>query len=116
MHTGLLFFFHPGAGLHERGANMGIVSLQGRIIVSNANEMRRTLADALRSQPGELTVDLANVTYMDTAALATLIEAMRNARKQSTRMILRSVQTQPRYLLTVTDLDHVFEIQEVANT
>jgi len=47
--------------------------------------------------------------------LATLIEAMRNARKQSTRLILRSVQTQPRYLLTVTDLDHVFEIQETAN-
>ena len=95
---------------------MGIVSLQGRITVSNANEMRRTLADALRSQPRELTVDLVSVTYMDTSGLATLIEAMRNARKQSTRLVLRSVQTQPRYLLTVTDLDHVFEIQEAANT
>jgi len=94
---------------------MGIVSLQGRIIVSNANEMRRTLADALRSQPRELTVDLVSVTYMDTSGLATLIEAMRNARKQGTRLILRSVQTQPRSLLTVTDLDHVFEIQETAN-
>jgi anti-anti-sigma regulatory factor len=37
---------------------MGIVSLQGRITVSNANEMRRTLADALSLQPKELTVDL----------------------------------------------------------
>jgi anti-sigma B factor antagonist len=95
---------------------MGVVSLRGRITVSNANEMRRTLAGALRSQPGELTVDLLRVTYMDTSGLATLIEAMRNARKQGTHLILRSVQTQPRYLLTVTDLDHVFEIQEAANT
>jgi anti-sigma B factor antagonist len=94
---------------------MGVISLQGRITVSNANEMRRTLADALRSQPGELTVDLLSVTYMDTSGLATLIEAMRNARKQNTRLVLRSVQTQPRYLLTVTDLDHVFEIQEAAS-
>lgn len=95
---------------------MGIVSLQGRITVSNADQMRRTLADALRSQPGELTVDLLSVTYLDTSGLATLIEAMRNARKQGTRLILRSVQTQPRSLLTVTDLDHVFEIQEAANS
>jgi anti-sigma B factor antagonist len=95
---------------------MGVVSLQGRITVSNAHEMRRTLADALRSRPRELTVDLVSVTYMDTSGLATLIEAMRNARKQSTRLILRGVQTQPRYLLTITDLDHVFEIQEAANT
>ena len=95
---------------------MGVVSLQGRITIGNATEMRCTLADALRSQPTELTVDLASVTYMDTSGLATLIEAMRNARKQSTRLILRNVHTQPLYLLTVTDLDHVFEIQEAANT
>jgi anti-anti-sigma factor len=72
MHAGLLFFPALGAGLHERGADMGVVSLQGRITVSNANEMRRTLADALRSQPSELTVDLLSVTYMDTSGLATL--------------------------------------------
>jgi hypothetical protein len=29
---------------------------------------------------------------------------------------LRSIQTQPRYLFTVTDLDHVFEIREAAKT
>ena len=94
---------------------MGIVSLQGRITVSNANEMRRTLADALRPQPKELTVDLSSVTYMDTSGLATLMEASRLSRQQGTRLILGSIQNQPRYLLQVTDLDHVFEIEEAAN-
>ena len=60
---------------------MGIVSLQGRITVSNANEMRRTLADALRLQPKEVTVDLSSVNYMDTSGLSTLMEAKRNARR-----------------------------------
>ena len=95
---------------------MGIVSLQGRITVSNANEMRRTLADALRLQPKELTVDLSGVTYMDTSGLATLMEAMRSARQQGTRLVLGSIQAQPRYLLKVTDLDHVFGVEEGPTT
>jgi len=95
---------------------MGTVSLQGRITVSNANEMRRTLADALRLQPKELTVDLSSVTYMDTSGLATLMEAMRNARQQGTRLVLGGIQPQPRYLLKVTDLDQVFGVEEAPTT
>jgi anti-sigma B factor antagonist len=95
---------------------MGIVSLQGRITVSNANEMRRTLADALRLQPKELTVDLSSVSYMDTSGLATLMEAMRRARQQGTRLVLGSIQAQPRYLLKATDLDQVFGVEEAPTT
>lgn len=95
---------------------MAIVSLQGRMIVSNVNEMRRTLADALRLQPKELTVDLSDVTYMDTSGLATLMEAMRSARQQGTRLVLGSIQAQPRYLLKVTDLDHVFGVEGASTT
>ena len=60
---------------------MQIISLQGRITVGNANEMRRKLADALLPQLPKLTVDLSGVTYMDTSGLATLMEAMRIARQ-----------------------------------
>jgi anti-sigma B factor antagonist len=95
---------------------MDIVSLQGRITIGNANVMRSTLADALRPRPSQLTVDLSGVTYMDTSGLATLMEAKRIALQQSTRLVLSSLQEQPRYLFRVTDLDHVFEIEEPANT
>lgn len=95
---------------------MGSVSLQGRITINNADEMRRTLSGALRPQLPKLTVDLSGVTYMDTSGLATLIETMRIARQQGTRLVLSGIQNQPRYLLQVTDLDHVFEIEEAATT
>jgi anti-sigma B factor antagonist len=111
MHAGPPFFLALVRGL-DGEADMSIVSLQGRITVSNANEMRRTLADALRLQPKELTVDLSSVTYMDTSGLATLMEAMRSARQQGTRLVLGRIQDQPRYLLKVLDLDHVFGVEE----
>jgi anti-sigma B factor antagonist len=95
---------------------MESVSLQGRITINNANEMRRTLSGALRPQRPKLTVDLSGVTYMDLSGLATLMETMRIARQQGTRLVLSGIQNQPRYLLQVTDLDHVFEIEEAATT
>ena len=95
---------------------MQIISLQGRITVGNANEMRRKLADALIPQLPQLTVDLSGVTYMDTSGLATLMEAMRIARRQGTRLVLSGIQDQPRYLLEITDLDQVFEIEKAAKT
>ena len=93
---------------------MESVSLQGRITINNANEMRGTLSGALRPPPPKLTVDLSGVTYMDTSGLATLMETMRIARQQGTRLVLSGIQNQPGYLLQVTDLDHVFEIEEAA--
>ena len=95
---------------------MQIVSLQGRITIGNANEMRRKLADALLPRLPNLTVDLSGVTFMDTSGLATLMEAMRVARRQGTRLVLGGIQDQPRYLLEITDLDHVFEIEKAADT
>ena len=49
---------------------------------------------------------------MDTSGLATLIEAMRIARKQDTQLVLRGVQEQPRYLLEVRERDRLFPIEE----
>jgi anti-sigma B factor antagonist len=92
------------------------VSMQGRITIDNADQMRRRLANALRTHPALVAVDLSDVPYMDTSGLATLMEAMRTARQQGTRLVLSGIQQQPRYLLKVTDLDHVFEIDEGPNT
>jgi anti-sigma B factor antagonist len=95
---------------------MESVALQGRITINNANEMRRTLTEALRPRLQKLTVDLTGVTYMDTSGLATLVETMRIGRQQGTRLVLSGIQSQPRYLFQVTDLDHLFEIEEAAST
>ena len=91
-----------------------IVSISGRVAIDTSSRMRDRLADALRLKPDAVTIDLSQVDYMDTSGLATLIEAMRLARQQKTELLLRGVQEQPRYLLKVSDLDHVFPIEEDA--
>ena len=86
------------------------VTVQGRITVSNSGAMRTALANALRAKPATVSVDLSNVSYLDTSGLATLIEAVRIARNQSTRLILSGMHAQPRYFLEITHLDRLFEI------
>ena len=88
------------------------VAIQGRITIENSGEMRRTLANALRTKPAKVSVDLSGLTYLDTSGLATLVEAARIARRQGTRLIMCGVHDQPRYLFEITHLDRMFEMGE----
>ena len=88
---------------------MSTVAIEGRITVNNSDEMRRKLLAALRSRPAQMTVDLSQASYMDSSGLATLLEAVRIARRQGTRLTLAGVSGQPRNLFEVAQLDRLFE-------
>ena len=87
------------------------ISMQSRITVDNAVEMRLLLEEAIRSQGAQVIVDISPIAYMDTAGLATLLEALRIAHKQGKRLVLEGIQDQPLRLFEATELDHVFEIR-----
>jgi len=86
------------------------VAIQGRITIATSCEMRRMLSNALRAKPANVSVDLSDVSYIDTSGLATLVEAVRIARKQGTRLILGGIHDQPRYLFEITHLDRLFDM------
>jgi anti-sigma B factor antagonist len=86
-----------------------IISMKGRVTIDNSGEMRERLAVALKPKPAEVTIDFSRVTYIETSGLATLVEAFRTARRQGTRLLLTGMQGQPRDLLAVTRLDHLFD-------
>jgi len=86
------------------------VVIQGRITIQNAGEMRTALINALCPKPANLSVDLSGVSYIDTSGLATLVEAVRIARRQGTQMLLGGIHDQPRYLFEISHLDRLFEM------
>jgi len=86
------------------------IAIHGRITIATAGEMRGTLSNALRAKPANLSVDLTDVSYIDTSGLATLVEALRIARRQGTRLILDGLQDQPRYLFEITHFDRLFDM------
>jgi len=84
--------------------------MEGRVTIDNSPELRRKLNVALQTRPEELTVDFSELTYIETSGLATLVEALRTARQQGTRLVISGVQGQPRDLLEVTRLDQLFDL------
>ena len=86
------------------------ISFQGSITVANSSAMRLAIRTALRQRPTELVIDFSGVTYMDSSAVATLIEALRIANTQQTRLTIAGLGEQPRYLMDVIRLDRLFHI------
>lgn len=99
----------PDQSVRANGVR-SVVSIHGRITIDSSGEMRRKLLDELRSKPNHLTVDLSEVSYLDSSGLATLFEAARIAREQTTELVLTGLQGQPRQLLEFPVFAGLFEI------
>jgi anti-anti-sigma factor len=85
------------------------VAIEGRITINSSGEMRRKLLAAVHLRPAQVSVDLSQATYMDLSGLATLLEVVRIARSQGTRLVLTGVSGQPRCLFEIGGLNLLFE-------
>jgi anti-sigma B factor antagonist len=94
------------------GAQHMDISIDGRVDLETSGEMRRKLAEALRSMPPVVTLDFSAVSYVDTSGFATLLEATRIARQQGTRLLLKGLQGQPDALLRLSPVGHLLEHAE----
>jgi anti-anti-sigma factor len=91
----------------EEGA---LVCLSSRVSIDSAPDLRdRLIAILERKVLPTLTIDLGEVTYIDCAGIATLLEALKIAYTRKTILRLRGLHDRPRYLLEVTGLLSLFE-------
>lgn len=93
------------------GASVQILQIQGRLTFEEVDSLQRMFKQMGKEGAGEVIVDLTSCTYVDSAGLATLVHALRRARKRKQRFVLVGVSPQVRSLLRLTRLDRVFETQ-----
>ena len=94
----------------ERNEEKCCVKLAGRITIDSSPDLRLFMLRKLGSLGCPVfTVDLEEVTYMDTSGLAVLVEFLKAARQSSKRLQLSGLREKPRYLLEATRLLHLFE-------
>ena len=86
------------------------VFLDGEIDLERSPEARKALLEAL-SRGGPLLVDLAEVEYMDSSGLASLIEVHQRAREKSIDFALARVSAPVMKVLKLARLDQVFTIR-----
>jgi len=84
--------------------------LHGRLGIDSSPDFRDRLLVMLQGQPPQMiTVDLTEVAYIDASGVATLLEALKIARKRQTRLCVKGLQGRIARLFEATGLLPVFE-------
>ena len=104
--------WETGSTLMPRARKSGdavIVSVQGEIDLHNSPELRTQLLGLLaQHNPGKLVINLSQVPYMDSSAVAVLIESLQKMRKTGGRVFLTDLQPRVRGLLEIARLETIF--------
>jgi anti-anti-sigma factor len=75
-----------------------------------AEALEREILLAAARRPERLRLDLSRVEFMDCCGLRALINARDQLRARGTRLVLHSVQAQPRRLLDLVEMADAFEL------
>ena len=86
-----------------------VASVAGDIDLNNSPVLRATLFELLRNHsPKKLILNLAAVPYMDSSAIAVLVELMR--KMKGGKIVLASLQPRVKGLLEIARLDSIFAV------
>lgn len=87
-----------------------VLSLAGRFDAYTAKEAKSWLEKATKSHPAQVVVNLEDVTFVDSTALATLVQGMKHSRQKDGDLRLCNLQQKVRIIFELTRLDRAFEI------
>ncbi len=92
------------------GENL-VASIVGNIDLHNSPELRKEILRLLDGRkPPRLVLDLSGVPYMDSSAIAVLVELLKPIRKNGGKICLCGLQPRVKGLLDIVRLDSVFTI------
>jgi anti-sigma B factor antagonist len=103
----------PDAGMRatvRASAGNYVLAVSGRITIDSAPDLRTLLLQHLAIPNCEsLTLDFSDVVYVDTSALAVVLEALKAACRLKKAFHLSGLRESPRYLFEATRLLHLFD-------
>lgn len=88
-----------------------IASIHGEIDLHNSPELRGAMLDVLlRGEAKKLILNLQQVPYMDSSAVAVLVEALQKMRRIGGKVFLTNLQPRVKGLLEIARLDTIFVV------
>jgi anti-sigma B factor antagonist len=92
---------------------VAVVELSGRIVLGEeSNALREQIKGLLAAGQKKIVLNLAEVSYIDSAGLGALVAAHHSARMQGASLKLANLGTKFQEILQVTKLITVFEVHE----
>jgi len=86
-----------------------IISVRGDIDLHNSPELRTAILETISKKPVKrLILNLSQVPYMDSSAIAVLVEALQKLRPTGGRVMLVDLQPRVKGLMEIARLDTIF--------
>jgi anti-anti-sigma factor len=105
----------PGTGVVQEVRTLGgatIVALRGELDLHRASALRAALSQEVTARPPRLILNLANVAYIDSTGLGTLVYFLRQVNGYGGRLFLVGLTPVVRNVFEITRLLHVFAVHE----
>jgi anti-sigma B factor antagonist len=93
-----------------RQTHSNVLPLKGEIDLHVSPTITASLNEMIEKKPEHLVVDLSDVSYIDSAGLAALIEAMQKVEGYGGKFMLAGLQETVRSIFEISRLDQVFQI------
>ena len=87
-----------------------IVQPTGDVDLTGSPMLRAELRKAAGEQGSKLVIDLTGVPYMDSSGVATLVEALQQARKSGKSLVVCGLSARVRSIFAIARLESVFTI------
>jgi anti-sigma B factor antagonist len=91
-------------------SSVNVLKISGSFDIYAAGEIREWIEKSTVEAPAHIVMDMAEVNFIDSTALAILVQGMKRAREINGDIRLSGVQKPVRMVLELTRLDKVFEI------
>lgn len=86
----------------------GVITLSGEIDFSVTPAVRERLLELVGDQPEAITLDMADLSYIDSSGLALLIELRKTLTESGRSITIRAISPQVRKLFNLTQLGDLF--------
>ena len=87
-----------------------VLPLKGEIDLHVSPVVTASLTAMIEKKPKRMVIDLSDVTYIDSAGLAALIQAMQKVEAYGGKFSLAGLQETVRSIFEISRLDQVFQI------
>jgi anti-sigma B factor antagonist len=92
--------------VHE--SSTAFATLHGRFDVHGVPDFDQQIVDHVTAERPNVVIDLADVEFMDSSALASLVRALKRSMTHGGLLVLVAVSTPARIILELTRLNEVF--------
>jgi anti-sigma B factor antagonist len=87
-----------------------VLPLKGEIDLHVSPVVTASLNAVIEKKPERLVIDLSDVSYIDSAGLAALIQAMQKVEAYGGKFLLAGLQETVRSIFEISRLDQVFQV------